>query len=335
MQPKILTFEFDPLTQSNLMRNTFFILILYLAFFFKGFSQKPFTQEIGIYTDNDAYTNLFNDGYYTNGFTLFYKYLSESTTLSFPKKIVEWNLGVKMYTPENGDAPTIVEQDRPFAGYLYGKAIMNYFYENESYLKLEASLGLIGPSSGGGKIQARFHKFFGLYDVDGWDYQIHDMLALNTNLFYSKKLARVCGNRVDFSALADANLGTVETNLGLGLMGRFSIYPVNKIYRSGTYGSLADHQPLKKSLRVSEFLIFFKPVVYFRAYDATIQGSMFNDKSPVTYDIEPLLYSIETGIIFQMYRINIKYAVTFNSVEVLNDKVYGQTYGTINISYIF
>lgn len=317
------------------MRISSLVLLLCLFVSFKGMAQKPFTREAGIYTDNDAYVNLFNDGYYTNGFTFFYKYLSKETEPIFPKKIIEWNFGVKMYTPENGEAPTIPEQDRPFAGYLFGNAIINYFYENESYLKLEASLGIIGPSSGGGKIQEKFHRFFGIYEVNGWEYQIHNMLALNANLFYSKKLVRVCGGRVDFNAIADVNLGTVETNLGFGLMNRFSIYPANKIYRSGIYGGLIDHQPLKKSLRVPEFFIFFKPMVYFRAYDATIQGSMFNDDSPVTFDIEPVLYAIETGIIFQLYRINIKYAVTFNGVEVLNDKVYGQTYGTINISYIF
>ncbi len=316
------------------MRQTAFIFILCLTFQYQGQSQKPFTKELGIYTDNDAYTNLYNDGYYTNGFTLFYKYLPKNKIATFPKKIIEWNLGVKMYTPENGKAPTISEQDRPFAGYLFGNGILNYFYENESYLKLGLSLGIIGPSSGGGKIQAKFHKFFGMYGVDGWDYQIKDLLALNANILYSKKLIHFCGERVDMHGLAELNLGTVETNVGLGIMSRFSISPLNKIYLSGTYGSLIDSRPLKKSLRIPEFFVFFNPMIYYRAYDATIQGSMFSDKSPVTFDIEPILYSIETGIIFQMYRINVKYSVTFNSIEVLNDKVYGQTYGTINISYI-
>lgn len=317
------------------MRQLSLLFILCIAFPFKGQSQKPFTKEIGIYTDNDAYSNLFNDGYYTNGFTVFYKYLPEEQEAAFPKKIIEWNFGVKMYTPEDGDSPTIFEQDRPFAGHLFGKAIINYFYENESYLRAGVSLGIVGPSSGGGKIQAKFHKFFGLYDVAGWDYQIKDMLVLNANLFYSKKIIRICDERVDLHALAEINLGTVETNVGFGFMNRFSVYPANKIFQSGTYGSLIDKTPLKKSFRVPEFFVFIKPMIYYRAYDATIQGSMFNDKSPVTFDIEPWLYSIETGIIFQLYRVNVKYAVTFNSIEVLNDKVYGQTYGTLNISYIF
>lgn len=317
------------------MRHTSFIFILCLAFQFEGQSQKPFTKEIGIYTDNDAYSNLYNDGYYTNGFTLFYKYLPQDQKNTFPKKIIEWNLGIKMYTPKNGDAPTIEEQDRPFAGHLNGSAIMNYFYENESFMKLGISLGIIGPSSGGGKIQSIFHKFFGIYDVDGWDYQIHDMLALNANFQYSKKLFRFCGERIDIQALTDINLGTIRTNAGIGFLNRFSINPLNKIYNSGIYGSLIDSKPLKKSLRTPEFFVFVKPMIYYRIYDATIQGSMFNNRSPVTFDIEPILYSIETGIIFQMYRVNIKYSVTFNSVEVLNSQVYGQTFGTIDISYIF
>ncbi len=317
------------------MRQSLFIFTLCLISVIEGKAQKPFTKEAGLYSDNDAYSSLFNDGYYTNGFTFFYKYLPDNEEAQFPKKIIEWNFGIKMYTPENGDTPKVSDQDRPFAGYLYASKIFNLFYENESYLKYGINLGVIGPSSGGGKIQSKFHKFFGIYEVDGWDYQIKDMLALNANLMYSKKVVRFCGERCDINAIADLNLGTVATNAGVGLMNRFSIYPANKIYLSGTYGSLIDKHPLKRSQRVSEFFIFVKPMIYYRAYDATIQGSMFNDNSPVTFDIEPVLYTLETGIIFQMYRVNVKYSVTFNSIEVLNDKVKAQTYGTLNISYIF
>jgi lipid A 3-O-deacylase len=306
-----------------------------MAFSIEGRAQKPFMKEAGMYSDNDAYSSLFNDGYYTNGFTFFYKYLPTDEKNHFPKKIVEWNFSIKMYTPESGDAPRIIEQDRPFAGYLYASKVFNFFYENESFMKYGISLGIIGPSSGGGKIQSKFHKFFGIYEVEGWDYQIRDMLALNANFMYSKKVVRFCGENCDISAIADINLGTVSTNAGFGLMNRFSIYPANKIYLSGTYGSLIDKNPLKRSQRISEFFVFVKPMIYYRAYDATIQGSMFNDNSPVTYDIEPVLYSIETGIIFQLYRVNLKYSVTFNSIEVLNEKAKAQTFGTLNISYIF
>ena len=317
------------------MKKLLLVITICLLITNQGKAQKPFTKEAGIYTDNDSYISLFNDGYYTNGLTFFYKYIPKTQDTSFPKKIIEYNLGIKMYTPRKGTAPRIIDQDRPFAGYLFTKASINYFFENESYLKVGASIGIIGPSSGGGKIQNAFHKMLGLYEILGWEYQIRDMLALNTHFLFSKKLIRTCGKRIDFHAIAEANVGTVETNGGFGIMNRLSMFPANKIYHSGTYGSLIDLKSLKKSQRIPEFFLFIKPMIYYRFYDATIEGSLFNNKSPVTYDIEPILYSLETGVIFQMYRVNIKYSVTFNSVEVLNDKVRNQTYGTIDISYIF
>ncbi len=318
------------------MKNSLLIFTTCSLFFIHTIqAQKPFTKELGIYTDNDAYSSLFSDGYYTSGTTVFYKYIPKTQQSDFPKKIVEWNLGLKLYTPEDGDSPAIFEQDRPFAGYLFANGKLNFFYENESYLKIGASLGIIGPSSGGGKIQTNFHKFLGIYAVEGWEFQIQDLLVLNASIFYSKKLFALPCQRADYHALIEANAGTAFTNIGFGLLNRLSIYPTNKIYRSGIYGSLIDQAPLKKSLRIPEFYLFVKPMIYYRAYDATIQGSMFSDKSPHTFGIEPVLYSIETGVIFQMYRVNVKYSVTFNTKEVLNNKTKPQVYGSLDISYIF
>jgi len=174
-----------------------------------------------------------------------------------------------------------------------------------------------------------------MYEIKGWEYQIQDLLALNAHFLFSKKIFHVCSERIDLHALTEVNLGTVETNGSIGFINRFSMFPANKIYNSGLYGSLTDSRALKRSQRISEFFLFVKPMIHYRLYDATIQGSIFNDKSPVTFGIEPILYSLETGVIFQLYRVNLKYSVTFNGVEVLNDKVRRQTYGSIDISYIF
>lgn len=317
------------------MKIFFLSLIFFLLIINQGEAQKPFTKELGIYSDNDSYISLFNDGYYTNGLTFFYKFIPKSQDTSFPKKIIEYNLGIKMYTPRKGTAPLITDQDRPFAGYLYGKAFINYFYKNESFLKIGLSIGIVGPSSGGGDIQNSFHKLLGMYKIKGWEYQIQDLLALNAHFQFSKKIFRICSERIDLHAITEANLGTVETNGSIGFVNRLSMFPANKIYNSGIYGSLIDSKALKRSQRISEFFLFVKPMIHYRIYDATIQGSMFNDKSPVTYGIEPILCTLETGVIFQLYRVNIKYSVTFNGIEVLNDKVRRQTYGTIDISYIF
>lgn len=310
-------------------------LILFIFLIQYGFSQKSFTKELGIYTDNDAYSNLFNDGYYTAGIIMFYKYIPKNNDSTKAKKIIEWNLGMKMYTPKEGDAPRIIDQDRPFAGYLFGSGFIHHFYKNESVLKYGATFGIIGPASGVGKAQMKIHKFFSFYDPEGWEYQIKNLLALNTHFMFSKKIIRFCGNRIDLNSFVQINVGTVETNAGFGLMNRLSIFAMRKVNRSTIFGGLADITTTRKSQINSEFFLFVRPLLIYRFYDATIQGSMFNQKSPITYEIEPVLFSLETGIMFQLNRFNLKYSVTFNSQELLNDKVKRQTYGTINLSYVF
>lgn len=309
-------------------------LILFLPIQY-GYSQKSFTKEIGTYTDNDAYSNLFNDGYYTAGITLFYKYIPENNDSTKAKKIIEWNFGMKIYTPEEGDAPRMIDQDRPFAGYLFGSGFIHHFYKNESVLKYGATLGIVGPGSGIGKTQINIHKFFNFYELEGWEYQIKNLLALNAHFMFSKKIVHFCKNRVDLHSFVQINAGTVETNAGFGIMNRLSVFAIRKVNRSSIFEGLADFTTTRSSQIDPEFFLFVRPLIIYRFYDATIQGSMFNQNSPVTYDIEPVLFSLETGIMFQLNRFNLKYSVTFNSREVLNNKVERQTYGTINVSYLF
>ena len=92
------------------MRKSLLLIIPLVLFLIQTNAQKPFTKEIGIYSDNDSYTSLYNDGYYTNGLTFFYKFMPEKKSTAYIKKIVEYKLGIKMYTPRKGTAPKLIDQ---------------------------------------------------------------------------------------------------------------------------------------------------------------------------------------------------------------------------------
>ena len=110
---------------------------IFLLFFFVTsslISQQKFSKEFSLVTDNDLYVSTVKDQYYTNGLFLSYRYLfSHIGELS--KKIFEIQLGHEIYTPYKSTVNSVLEHDRPFAGYLYANIGVIRAYKTQSILK--------------------------------------------------------------------------------------------------------------------------------------------------------------------------------------------------------
>ena len=61
---------------------------------------------------------------------------------------------------------------------------------------------------------------------------------------------------------------------------------------------------------------------------------MFNKSSPLVFGVVPFRFNVESGIRFRFKKINISYAVIFNSKEVQNDIVKRDQYGSIAFSVL-
>ena len=71
-----------------------------------------------------------NDKYYTNGFELYYRYLNKNKNPKINKKITEFKLGQNIYNPQTINADDFFVNDRPFAGYLFGRVgVFNYYLD--------------------------------------------------------------------------------------------------------------------------------------------------------------------------------------------------------------
>ena len=68
------------------MKNRIFIVFLLLSFTI--LSQKKFSKELSVTTDNDLYVSFKRDRYYTNGIFLSYSYLSKFSNTNLDKKII-------------------------------------------------------------------------------------------------------------------------------------------------------------------------------------------------------------------------------------------------------
>lgn len=292
--------------------------------------KKP--AEMGIVFDNDLYVSTVNDKYYTNGFEFFYRYLANNENEKVSKKIVEFRLGQYIYNPQTIRAADINKNDRPFAGYLFGEAGLNTFYQNESVLKVNGQLGYVGPNAFGEEMQRGFHDLFGYRNVYGWEYQIKNALAVQATIFYSVKLFPKKESYVDVQLQAEASVGTIFNSLTVGPVARFSLKKLLPVYDSNLYdGSLRADKNYREE---SEFYFYASPKINYQAYDATIQGSMFNDNSPVTFPLEPFRFNAEAGLKYRKNQWNLSYSFLWRGREAKNRVIEGYFYGSIGLGYL-
>ena len=260
--------------------------ITVLLFFVHSYGQKP--AEIGLITDNDLYTSPINDQYYTAGMEFFYRYLSDHQSERVAKKIYDFRVGQYIYNPQSVRAEDINVNDRPFAGYLFGEFGINYFYNNESVLKLNIQGGVVGPEAGAEAVQKGLHKLIGYPTVRGWQYQITTTVAAQLGVYYSHKILGGCfKEKVDFHVLGELNAGTIWNSASIGGMMRISLKrPLQAMYNSSLHNAVLNKD--KESYKQHrELFLYLNPNVQYMQYDATIEGSHFNDTSPVTFPLIP------------------------------------------------
>jgi len=137
-------------------------------------------------------------------------------------KNVAFSLGQNMYTPENIVTTELVENDRPYAAWLYlgsGFHLKDETFQNT----FEIQLGMVGPSALGKEIQDFVHDRHGIPKANGWANQIRDELGIN---LIGERRVRLNqdnigkGWEMDAIANGSAVLGNVSTYVNLGIEGR-------------------------------------------------------------------------------------------------------------------
>jgi lipid A 3-O-deacylase len=309
---------------------TLLSMLLYSTF---AFSQE-FKNEFGFKSDNDAYLFYGQDRYYTNGLFVYFRHAIPQTQLGekLEKLTYEISAGQKMYNPISGYRPDPTTQDRPFAGYLYAGGNVSLLYKKERVLKAGIEIGTIGPDALGKEAQELLHDLVGFYTIDGWQYQIKNELAVNLTAQYTQLLHRSAKNNLDFSFDGYANVGTTFSGAGAGIL--FRAGKVNQLFNSITANALIGNQSKTAKLVSHELFFYAKPQLNFIAHDATIQGSMFNNDSPVTFGAKNIVFAQQIGFNYSTPRFTIDYSLVFKSKEI-ESMAKAHQYGSIAMFYRF
>ncbi|ETZ20426.1 lipid A deacylase LpxR family protein [Pedobacter sp. V48] len=316
------------------MNSKSILLFSILSILTFGASAQTFKNEFGFKSDNDSYLAQGSDRYYTNGLFIDYRRAMDQSKLrnGLEKKIYEISAGQKMYNPISGYAPDPEKQDRPFAGYLYVGGALSWFHSNESILKTSIEIGTTGPNSLAEDGQELLHSTVGFYELDGWQYQIRNEMAVNLSAQYTKLLHRASNNAIDFSFDGYTNVGTTFSGAGAGIL--FRAGGINQLFNSAYTNAVIGNNAKTKALVKREIFFYAKPQLNFVAYDATVQGSMFNNNSPVTFGIKPIVFAQQIGFNYSSQRFTFDFGMLFKTKEIKSTAKAHQ-YGSISMFYRF
>jgi len=309
-----------------------FTILLFFSFSFYGFTQNSYSKEFSLQSDNDLYTSIYRDRYYTNGLFLTFRTVAESDTTNLIKKIHQFQVGHMMFTPFKATLQFSSSHDRPFAGYLYGAYSLNRFYKSQNMFSTEIQLGVIGPRAKSQELQNFMHSIYNYPEATGWKYQIQNAMAVNLNAKYLKYFPKVSSSIFDVSSYNSLKIGTIFTSLSTGIYSRIGLKKLQKFSNSVAFNSNIN----KTSQSFSESFIFIKPMLTYAFYDATIQGSFLNETSPVTFSINSLYFSLKLGYRFYKNRFQYGYTYYFHTKKLKSVRVTKtNTYGSIYIGYYF
>ncbi|HAL83677.1 MAG TPA: DUF2219 domain-containing protein [Mucilaginibacter sp.] len=303
------------------------------------FAQSHST-EIGAETDNDSYLMQGSDRYYTDGIFFYYRHalkINSTDSAKLRNKVLGFEMGQKTFNPQSGsiyyngaDQPSLI--DRPFAGYLYVGSTLNFLYNSESNLKISALLGIVGPGSYAKQIQTFVHDNFGFYHPSGWEYQINNDYELNLSAEYNRLLAR--GSWIDVSLAGYLNLGNGFTGAGVGPLLRLGSF--NQLFNSVSTQSTVSRGEVKGLLHKHELFFYYKPLANYVAYDATIQGGLFDNHSglEITKNKEPFIFSQQFGVAFTTNRFVFDIAAIFHTLDD-KEMIQSHQWGTVTGLYRF
>jgi hypothetical protein len=186
---------------------------------------------VSLLLENDSFGG--SDRHYTNGlkaswlsrkdqFADFSQWLARALPL-FPdagERRIGFAVGQNMYTPEDIAATTLLTEDRPYAGWLYGEiGLVSQTADRHDAVSI--SLGVIGPASQAENAQEFWHETFGFTEPRGWDNQLENEPALNLTYVHSRRFFKedtpLLGLDADVIPHAGLSLGNVFTFGALGL----------------------------------------------------------------------------------------------------------------------
>lgn len=266
--------------------------------------------------DNDYFTKT--DEYYSQGITFdivhqslkknpLSKLLIKPYTAT-PKYGVTFNLFG--YTPTSITSDSILYNDRPFNANISFKTFLVQVDElHHQQITSAISIGVMGKAALGYDIQYNIHRWLKNTLPHGWQHQIKNDVIINYQINYEKQLISA-SNHFLLNSASEVRLGTLDDKISTGI--NFMAGKFNKRYMPVTY---------KK--QKAEYYFYTQAKANFIGYNASMQGGMFNKKSPYTIatsDVSRVTAQIDAGVIVNFKKLYLSYTQSILTKEFSTGK---------------
>jgi hypothetical protein len=203
------------------------------------------------------------------------------------------------YTPNHLDDAQIIYGDRPYAATLMLKTfIVAKSDVRHELITDQLSIGVIGPAAGGEAVQKAIHKAINYITPLGWHNQIRNDAVLNYQVNDERELISL-SHWLSFSGFASIRAGTLSTKATGGFTAMIGNF--NSPFRN--YSSPKKFQ----------WYVYEQPLGNVVAYDATLQGGLFDRSSPYTVpdrNIERFTFQHKFGLVIIIDKTYLEYFQT-------------------------
>ena len=311
-----------------------------------------------VYFENDIFANT--DRNYTNGVKI--TALSPDITADLEVDVLpEWlfrftdlfpivhrpgtqrnlavSLGQNMYTPRDISIPELIEDDRPYAGWLY-TSIALHARSRDRLDTVEFNIGVVGSYSFADETQTIIHRWKGVTLPEGWDHQLANEPALN--LIWERKYR---GRRdlsehwsIDGVAHIGASLGNVYTYANTGLVMRIGYNLVSDFgpatirLAGDTNAPVTAEDPRLNGSRLG-FAAFAGCDLRAVARDMMLDGNLFADSHSV--DKLPFVGDGYAGASLTFGSFKFTYAQIWRTKEFREQNRDHHSFGSVTLSYTF
>ncbi len=311
--------------------------------------KKPWT--LNVYFENDLFADT--DQQYTNGtkiswvspdvtrfvesnFPLLTEWVDREVHFlkrGYDHKNVAFSIGQNMYTPKDIVTTELVENDRPYAAWLYLSA--GFHAKNDHRQDtLAIQFGMIGPAALGQEIQNLVHDLRNIDRANGWDNQIKNEVGLNLVAERRVRLnAHTTGSGWEADAFASGGLvlGNVSTYANVGIEGRIGYNLPQNFGTTHIRPGGETNIPLLNEQDYG-FLLFVSLEGRAVARDIFLDGNTFRDSHSVSK--EPLVGDFAVGIKFKLkdFKVSLSQVRRSKQFRLQPDS---HSFGSIMVSYAY